>query len=244
MTSMVESDYKMEIDPLEIDELRVEAEKGNLSRFQRHKFAYLKARLAKLEGEQSEVQKGENGGLRHRIMRFLRDPGLQGVSAIAAVIAVALTVYPLVRLDDNVPGGDQTGTAESLRKLDDEIRHRLEVIPLRISKSKAASSAVAKGNLTSSVFELANANQPKSVFLEFNDRTLISLVFSLKSLVIESEKESVEKAYVLLSRMKREAIEKYYVHDMYKMSPTELKNAEDTALSYYASLIRLRPAWK
>lgn len=62
---MLSEKAKAAIDRLSVDELRYEAELGRASRFQREKFAYVKARLAELE-EARQITPGavlqDNGG--------------------------------------------------------------------------------------------------------------------------------------------------------------------------------------
>ncbi len=133
---------------------------------------------------------------------------------------------------------------ETIEKIDEEIQHRLQKIPHLITKSQKSDNPVAKGNLTSQVYNLPDASWVKPLFPEFKDRSIISLVYDLKKNVPDSETTSVNNIYKILKTMEKESREIYYVHDMYKMEIPELTAAESKALSYYQQLIQLRSQWR
>lgn len=129
-------------------------------------------------------------------------------------------------------------------RYDGEIKSRLATLPNYIARSRSNSNLVAKANLTSNVFRLAKTSWAPALFPEFKGKTIVTLVFDMKSLVPELERPNLEKAYSLLVEMDRLSREDYYIHDMYKMDATKLSQIEDVAEKYLKKLQKLRSYWK
>jgi hypothetical protein len=164
------------------------------------------------------------------------------VALVLGFAGFALTIFVGSRegVEKDSPSASNV---ETVKRIDAEIAYRLRGIPILIQKSRENTNPVAKGNLLSQVFEVAEADWASPMFPEFNKRSVLSLCYDLKSLVDGRDRDAIESAYSALIQMAKESREKYYVHDMYKMDSVQLKVAEDAAESYYRRIVGLRPQW-
>lgn len=139
--------------------------------------------------------------------------------------------------------GDKADSVSSVTLIDEEINYRLRDIPNTLKRSRASKNPVEKGNLLSFVFGIPEANWPTPLFPEFADRSVISLCSDLIRISNGAEAESSQAASRALQQWARAAREKYYVHDMYKMSLDQLTAAENEAEDYYMRAVLARPSW-
>lgn len=132
----------------------------------------------------------------------------------------------------------------TVKKLDAEIAFRIRGVPDVIRRSRMSDNPTVKGNLLSGVFAIAEGDWPTPLFPEYAKRSLIALVYELAYHLSGAERKSVDRAYLTLTTMGKASREKYYVHDMFRMSVDQLTLAEREAEDYFSSLIQRRPAWK
>lgn len=164
------------------------------------------------------------------------------VALVLGFAGFALTVFSGSH-GDGGKDSQSTSSVDAVKRIDAEIAYRLRDIPNLIQKSRANTNPVAKGNLLSQVFEVAEADWASPMFPEFTKRSVLSLCYDLKSLTDGRDRDAVESVYGVLIQMAKDSREKYYVHDMYKMDSVQLKVAEDAAENYYRRIVYLRPQW-
>lgn len=98
---MIPPEAKATIDALPRDELRIEVEKGNRSRFQRDNFAYAKSRLAELNEAEAARHVDREHALMEEANRIARDANRRAtwanwIATAAVIVAVVSAVISIV----------------------------------------------------------------------------------------------------------------------------------------------------
>lgn len=94
---------KKQIDSLSKEELIQEINKGNRSRFQRDKFAYLKTRLEAIKNEESEKQRREDTAYKLEGLTLAQEANeisknANNLSIIAIIVSVVAALLALASL--------------------------------------------------------------------------------------------------------------------------------------------------
>lgn len=136
-------------------------------------------------------------------------------------------------------------TADStLIKINKEISFRISVFPYRIEKSRTYTKEVAKSNILSGLYAIPGANHLKPFFPEYSNKSILSLCFDINTLAKGNQLNISNTGCALFDEMNKLSINKYYVHDMYKMSIDKLTIVEDEVEDFYNKIIQAQPAWR
>lgn len=185
-----------------------------------------------------DIFPGLNRQLGAEIIRLIIDR-LFVLALVALVLGFAgFTLTVFAGTPEANPKATLRSNIAEVQRLNEEIAYRLQDVPHLIQSAREADDPIAKSNILNRIFEIPEAAWMKPLLPEFANRSVISLCYDLKSRL--NPPKGADAVYDLFQKMAKDAKEKYYVHDMYKMDDDELRAAEDAAENFYNDFVALR----